>query len=182
MDALIQLNINDIITTCVTISALYAAFVGVRAAFINICKIFGIELKWVRKQHEEHELLMATAHGLKNLTEKEQLDIKNFTETQNKISKSMEEISTKLIELQESTNQRFATNEEKSNKREQAKLKDKIGQSYRYYHNVKKINDIEMEALEGLIASYEDCGGTNSFVHSLVQKEMYTWEKVDREE
>ena len=94
----------------------------------------------------------------------------------------MEEISTKLIELQESTNQRFATNEEKSNKREQAKLKDKIGQSYRYYHNVKKINDIEMEALEGLIASYEDCGGTNSFVHSLVQKEMYTWEKVDREE
>ena len=182
MDALIQLNINDIITTCVTISALYAAFVGVRAAIINICKIFGIELKWVRKQREEHELLMTTAQGLKNLTEKEQLDIKKFTETQNKISESMEEISTKLIELQESTNQRFATNEEKSNKREQAKLKDKIGQSYRYYHNVKKINDIEMEALEGLIASYEDCGGTNSFVHSLVQKEMYTWEKVDREE
>ena len=74
----------------------------------------------------------------------------------------------------------FKENDEKQNKCEQAKLKDKIGQSYRYYHDIKKINDIELETLEGLIQTYEDYGGTNSFVHSLVQKEMYTWEHVDR--
>ena len=62
----------------------------------------------------------------------------------------------------------------------QAELKDKIGQSYRYYHDIKKINDIEMETLEGLIKTYEDYGGKNSFVHSLVQKEMYTWEHIDK--
>lgn len=82
--------------------------------------------------------------------------------------------------MQENTNKRFKENDEKQNKRIQAELKDKIGQSYRYYHNVKQINDIELETLEGLIQTYEDYGGTNSFVHSLVQKEMYTWEHVDR--
>ena len=82
--------------------------------------------------------------------------------------------------MQENTNKRFKENDEKQNKRVQAELKDKIGQSYRYYHNVKQINDIELETLEGLIQTYEDYGGTNSFVHSLVQKEMYTWEHVDR--
>ena len=86
MDALIQLNINDIITTCVTISALYAAFVGVRAAIINISKIFGIELKWVRKQREEYELLLTTAQGLKALTDKESVDVKTFQDTQQKLN------------------------------------------------------------------------------------------------
>ena len=37
-----------------------------------------------------------------------------------------------------------------------------------------------METLEGLIKTYEDYGGKNSFVHSLVQKEMYTWEHIDK--
>lgn len=180
MDALIQLNINDIITTCVTISALYAAFVGVRAAIINISKIFGIELKWVRKQREEHELLLTTAQGLKALTDKESVDVKTFQDTQQKLFESIKDMSIKLTEFKEATNQRFEANEEKQNKRGQSELKDKIGQSYRYYHNVGKINDMELEALEGLISAYESYGGVNSFVHSVVQKEMYTWEKVER--
>ena len=61
------------------------------------------------------------------------------------------------------------------------KLKDKISQSYRYYHSKGKINDMELEALEDLIEEYETAGGENSFVHTVVQKEMYTWEKVIRE-
>ena len=38
---------------------------------------------------------------------------------------------------------------------------------------------MEIEVLEGLISTYEDYGGQNSFVHSVVQKEMYTWERVN---
>ena len=34
--------------------------------------------------------------------------------------------------------------------------------------------------LEDLIEEYEAAGGENSFVHSLVQKEMYAWEKIER--
>ena len=58
--------------------------------------------------------------------------------------------------MQDNTDKRFKENEEKENRRVQAELKDKIGQSYRYYHDIKKINDIEMETLEGLIKTYED--------------------------
>lgn len=36
---------------------------------------------------------------------------------------------------------------------------------------------MELEALEDLIDEYESAEGKNSFVHSVVQKEMYTWEK-----
>lgn len=92
----------------------------------------------------------------------------------------MHSLEKKLTEMQDNTDKRFKENEEKENRRVQAELKDKIGQSYRYYHEVKKINDIEMETLEGLIKTYEDYGGKNSFVHSLVQKEMYTWEHIDK--
>ena len=38
---------------------------------------------------------------------------------------------------------------------------------------------MELEALEDLIDTYESFGGKNSFVHSVVQKEMYTWEVTE---
>jgi len=63
-----------------------------------------------------------------------------------------------------------------------AELKDKISRSYRYYHEHQEWKAREKETLEGLIKSYERCGGDNSFVHSLVEKEMYTWKVVDDDE
>lgn len=105
---------------------------------------------------------------------------KELITSQENISKLINSLEKKLTEMQDNTDKRFKENEEKENRRVQAELKDKIGQSYRYYHEVKKINDIEMETLEGLIKTYEDYGGKNSFVHSLVQKEMYTWEHIDK--
>lgn len=106
---------------------------------------------------------------------------KELTDTQKKLSDIVDKIDQKIDIMKSSTDTRFKENEEKQNERVQAELKDKIGQSYRYYHSRKKINDIELEALEGLIKAYEGADGKNSFVHSLVQKEMYTWEKVERE-
>ena len=83
------------------------------------------------------------------------------------LEQSISELSNKLDEIQQ-----------KNNKRIRAELKDKISQSYRYYHSLGKINDMELEALEDLIEEYEAAQGQNSFVHSVVQKEMYTWERI----
>ena len=83
-----------------------------------------------------------------------------------------------LNTMQKNTDERFRISEEKQNKRARAELKDKIRRSYQMYHESGKINDMEIEALEGLIESYEDARGDNSFVHSVVQKEMYTWERI----
>ena len=89
-------------------------------------------------------------------------------------------ISFSTEQMQEKTDKRFEENEKNTNRRIRAELKDKIGQSYRYYHKIGKINDMELEALEDLIKEYESVKGENSFVHSVVQKEMYTWEQVER--
>lgn len=105
---------------------------------------------------------------------------KELTDAQNKLSESLSSISQKIDDMQRNTDERFKESERKNNKRIRAELKDKISQSYRYYHSLGKINDMELEALEDLIEEYESADGKNSFVHSVVQKEMYTWEKVSQ--
>lgn len=62
---------------------------------------------------------------------------------------------------------------------DRARIKDRISQLYRYHKYKKQWTTMEKESMEDLIASYEACGGTNSFVHETVQKEMYTWDIVD---
>lgn len=105
---------------------------------------------------------------------------KELTDAQNKLSESLADISQKIDDMKRKTDERFMESERKNNKRIRAELKDKISQSYRYYHSLGKINDMELEALEDLIDEYESAEGKNSFVHSVVQKEMYTWEKVSQ--
>lgn len=90
---------------------------------------------------------------------------KELTDSQNKLTKKIDDICKKLIDM-----------EEKENKRVQSEIKERIAQSYRQYSETKRISSMELEALEDLIETYEAHGGENSFVHSVVQKEMYTWE------
>lgn len=97
---------------------------------------------------------------------KQSLEIqKELTDSQNKLTDKVDDICRKLIDM-----------EEKENKRVQSEIKERIAQSYRQYNETKQISSMELEALEDLIETYEAHGGENSFVHSVVQKEMYTWE------
>lgn len=97
---------------------------------------------------------------------KQSLEIqKELTDSQNKLTDKVDDICKKLIDM-----------EEKENNRVQSEIKERIAQSYRQYNASKQISYMELEALEDLIKTYEAHGGENSFVHSVVQKEMYTWE------
>lgn len=117
---------------------------------------------------------------IKHLMEYRLHDRQEIFSIQKELSQSITSISEKLDDIQRNTDERFLESEQKNNKRIRAELKDKISQSYRYYHSLGKINDMELEALEDLIEEYEAANGENSFVHSVVQKEMYTWEKAER--
>ena len=97
---------------------------------------------------------------------------------QKELNNKIDDICHVLDEMQKNTNERFAQSEEKTNKRVQSDIKERIAQSYRRYNASKKISHMELEALEDLIDTYESFGGQNSFVHSVVQKEMYTWEVI----
>lgn len=191
-----------------------------------VFSFFGIEFKWMRKRHEEHDLLVQTAQNLsllqkrheddtceieqklsdciteiKDIVKDNHNDTHEFIEnrlvefytpyreqslkvqsewikTQKDVSDKVVKLSEQLNTMQKNTDERFRISEEKQNKRARAELKDKIRRSYQMYHESGKINDMEIEALEGLIESYEDAKGDNSFVHSVVQKEMYTWERI----
>ena len=161
---------------------------------VKLCQWFidflGIETKAMRHKREEHELLMTTSEQLKKLSEQHSNDMKQMYDDNYKhyqqscdirenLSNRIIEMSEKLDEMKQTTDMRFEKNEKRENKRVQAELKDRISESYRYYHPRKQINIMEIEALEDLIKAYESYGGENSFVHSVVQKEMYTWELIE---
>ena len=175
---------------------------------------YGIETKKMKKEREDHELLIKTSQNLALLQEKSEKDdhglevaletfmdevresfdkvdkkIEGFYDNQSKYrgqsleiqkewSDKIDDVFDKLEDMQKRTDERFAISEEKTNKRVQSDIKERIAQSYRRYNLSKKISYMELEALKDLIATYENYGGMNSFIHSVVQKEMYTWEVI----
>lgn len=68
---------------------------------------------------------------------------------------------------------------EKDSKTRRAELKEKIEKIYRECHPCMSCTSMQLEVLKELIEEYEEHGGVNSFVHSIVEKEMYNWEIVD---
>ena len=68
---------------------------------------------------------------------------------------------------------------EKDSKTRRAELKEKIEKLYRECHPCMSCTSMQLEVLKELIEEYEEHGGVNSFVHSIVEKEMYNWEIVD---
>lgn len=104
---------------------------------------------------------------------------KQLVDAQTKLADQMTEISNKIDENQKKTDERFQQSEERNNKRVRAELKNEISEIYRRHHRTGKITSMALEVLENLIEEYEEAKGDNSFVHSIVQKEMYSWEVVD---
>lgn len=68
---------------------------------------------------------------------------------------------------------------EKDSKTKRAEIKEKIERIYRECHPAKACTDMQFEVLKELIEEYEEHGGVNSFVHSIVEAEMYEWEIVN---
>lgn len=141
---------------------------------------FTTELRQTLKSQND-KMNEFTANRIKDRERSREIQ-KEWSEAQERISNSVAIISSKLDKMKEDTDKRFIENEEKQNKKEQAKIKAEISNRYSIYHERKWITDIEFEALEGLISTYESFGGLNSFVHSVVQKEMFTWKKINEKE
>lgn len=193
MDEIMTLIETDFSSVFLSVFVILIGVKAIVSLFEWIINKFGLETKWIRKRREEHDLLIQTSQNLMAA----QSEIKQFTENrvhdreqsfriqkelidaQSDLAKSIDVISNKLDEMQRQTDRRFIESEQKNNKRIRAELKDKISQSYSHYHAVGEINDMEFEALNDLIEEYESAGGKNSFVHTIVQSEMYTWKRKE---
>lgn len=124
--------------------------------FSWFCDTLGIQTKWTSRRKAEQEMLDSHEQRLDLISS----DVKA---TKDKINV----ISQMLIEMQS-----------KNDATERAKLKDRVSQSYRYYHAKGEWNEMEKESFRDLIADYEAHGGTNSFVHDICLPESYTWKLI----
>lgn len=183
MDAIKELTQINYGTLIISICTILLAFKFMWTLFDWFIKLLGLETRSMRLKREEHELLIATSKALNELKEKECEDTKQAIKHDQMIKKNLAMVSETMIQIKEEvTLMRTLRDNDKL-----AEYKDKVGQGYRFYKQRKFSdeepipywNHMEKEALEGLIQQYESHGGSNSFVHSIVEPEMQTWKLID---
>ena len=122
--------------------------------------------KW-RCSKNEDEDFHALVYELKNSIETLSSEVKHNQETMNVQSESIAELKDIVIKMQE-----------KNSETKRAEIKEKIERIYRECTGDQVCTEMQLESLKGLIEQYEKHGGDNSFVHTIVQPEMYKWEVV----
>lgn len=127
---------------------------------------FGIKTKWSEARHKSEQLIEK---------HEEQIDVHGECLTE--LSKKVDRLTEIIKEMKEENEKREKTNTETLS----ANLKDRIGQSYRYYHKRGYWNEMEREAFNSLIHQYEELGNENSFVHTICEPESLTWEIKDED-
>ena len=85
----------------------------------------------------------------------------------NKQSKNIEELKATVIKIQDINSET-----------KRAEIKEKIERIYRECTHEQVCTEMQFESLKDLIEQYEKHGGDNSFVHTIVQEEMYKWQVV----
>ena len=181
-DLFTLLNTVKLVDVVVT-SALFLIIVGV---FISQRKNIKLWLEnWRRKRNFEETIMDAIEElkdsdtNLKNDIDKVWSTMEMARDTSKEIRGEMytdiKDISGNL----EIVNNKLDDMECKNNLSKQAELKEKIEKLYRECHTNMVCTDTALETLKDLIADYERHGGENSFVHSLVQIEMYKWDVIE---
>ena len=152
--------------------------------------------KW-RKTKNEEEDFHALVYGLKNsMIELGKKIEENRTERENERTHDREDSRKIREEMYKVMNKQSAQIEKQSEQIEElknitlgiqkknsetkrAEIKEKIERIYRECHPAMTCTDMQLETLKELIDQYEKHGGDNSFVHSTVQKEMYSWHVIN---
>lgn len=112
--------------------------------------------------------------------------IKNETEKKDElIDKTIEDVTElksdvkNLVKIVEVLSEKIDEEQKRVKVCKQAELKNDIKQIYHKCYKQKEISHMDLNTLKDLIAQYEGVGGMNSFVHSVVEKEMYMWNEVE---
>lgn len=92
VEALLNINYIALLSSIVIV---LLGFKGIVTLFEWVCVKFGIELRYMREKREEHELLINTVKGLKELEKQHIVDI----EESNEHDKEIREELSKLTEM-----------------------------------------------------------------------------------
>lgn len=113
--------------------------------------------------------------------EKQDSDIKVLKNHAEKTDANIDKILTGMTTLQESiqgVSNQVKILQEKNDLNEAARLKDRIAEAYRYWHERGEWTARDKESMEDMIKAYSQYS-KNSFVHSVVEKEMPQWKIID---
>ena len=113
--------------------------------------------------------------------EKQDADIKVLKDHAVKTDENIDKILAGMNTLQESiqgVSNQVTVLQNKNDLNEAARLKDRIAEGYRYWHERGEWTSRDKESMEDLIKAYSQYS-ENSFVHSVVEKEMPTWKVID---
>lgn len=169
------LNTVKLVDVVVT-SALFLIIVGV---FISQRKNIKIWLEnWRRKRNFE-DTIMDAIEELKDRDTNLKNDIDKVWNTMEMARDTSKEIREEMYTDIKDISSKLDDMEYKNNLSKQAELKERIEKLYRECHANMVCTDTALETLKDLIADYERHGGENSFVHSLVQIEMYKWDVIE---
>lgn len=133
----------------------------------------GVRLENLERQTHENTMHISTyeenrIHDREQSFNKQHIIDEHFDELKN----ILKDVQANVVSMQK-----------KADIQECANLKDRISRLYRECKDEKKWTKMQKDTMEDMIKSYElSPNGKNSFVHSVVQSEMYTWEIIDEDE
>lgn len=113
--------------------------------------------------------------------EKQDMDIKILKEHAENTDANIDKILAGMETLQGSiqgVSDQVKILQEKNDLNEAARLKDRIAEAYRYWHERGEWTARDKESMEDMIKAYSQYS-KNSFVHSVVEKEMPQWKIID---
>lgn len=146
------------------IAALIILAVWIIQKFEFICSKLGISTKRMRKEEQQDRDIAEVKRHVEESEPKIDMLYNSIDEMKN----SIKNLSDKVEAMQK------IQNEARRNQ-----LRDRIGQSYRYYAAKGEWSTLEKEAFDGLITSYEQAGGKNGTVHSVIIPASLSWKIID---
>lgn len=178
------------------IVALFLVFLVAGFILSQIPKITKLLQKWRKKQNDEEDfkdLVYSMKADIKELSNRQESyrderhqerthDRNDSIRVREEIYKEISTLNTSLEKqgelIQKLTDITLGIQEANSETK-RAELKEKIERIYHECSPSQMCTDMQLETLKELIHEYEKHGGTNSFVHSTVEPEMYKWEVIE---
>lgn len=157
--------------------AVFIILAGTRTIFSIfewIIDKLGIETKFMRNKHQEHDLLIKTSQDLLELQEKHYESVKQSI-------KHDEMIKSDISSLTDIVNSIASTLSEMQKIENETKLKELKGSLTRYYQKYKDIGEwtkLEKDAFWDLFEDYEKRGG-DGYMHTIVEPVMRELRDID---
>lgn len=174
MDTITEFLKLDFSSFVITVFLILSAFTAMATIIGKFSEVIGKPVKWVRKKHEDHELLIKTAQNLNALQEKHEEDVKQSIRHDKLIKDDLLMVSNKMDAL----SCQITHMQNKIDETEMAKLKNSIVSYYKKYKDIGEWSQLESDAFWDLFKRYEAHGG-NGFIHSVVEPIMREIQIVD---